>query len=51
MKDKRVLIVSSEVVPYLPENELSTTSFEAAKMIHGKGGQTRIFYASIWFDQ
>jgi len=43
MKDKRVLIVSSEVVPYLPENELSTTSFEAAKMIHGKGGQTRIF--------
>jgi len=43
MKDKRVLIVSSEVVPYLPENELSTTSFEAARMIHGKGGQTRIF--------
>lgn len=43
MKDKRVLIVSSEVIPYLPENELSTTSFEAAKMIHGKGGQTRIF--------
>ena len=43
MRDKRVLIVSSEVVPYLPENELSTTSFAAAKMIHGKGGQTRIF--------
>jgi starch synthase len=43
MKDKRVLIVSSEVVPYLPENELSTTSFEAAKMIHSQGGQTRIF--------
>ncbi|NLP57252.1 glycogen/starch synthase [Lutibacter sp. B1] len=43
MKDKRVLIVSSEVVPYLPENELSTTSFEAAKIIHSKGGQTRIF--------
>lgn len=43
MKDKKVLIVSSEVVPYLPENEISTTSFQAAKMIHGKGGQTRIF--------
>ncbi|MGV6845281.1 MAG: glycogen/starch synthase [Lutibacter sp.] len=43
MKDKRVLVVSSEVVPYLPENELSTTSFETAKMVHGKGGQTRIF--------
>ena len=43
MKDKRVLIVSSEVVPYLPENELSTTSFEAAKIVNSKGGQTRIF--------
>ncbi len=43
MKDKRVLVVSSEVVPYLPENELSTTSFEVAKMIHSQGGQTRIF--------
>jgi starch synthase len=43
MKDKRVLIVSSEVVPYLPDNELSTSSFETARMIHGKGGQTRIF--------
>ena len=43
MKDKRVLIVSSEVVPYLPENELSNTSFDVAKMVHGKGGQIRIF--------
>ena len=43
MKDKRVLIVSSEVVPYLPENELSTTSFETAKKVHSNGGQTRIF--------
>ncbi|HKJ05876.1 MAG TPA: glycogen/starch synthase [Flavobacteriaceae bacterium] len=43
MKDKRVLVVSSEVVPYLPENEQSTSAFEAAKMIHSKGGQTRIF--------
>jgi starch synthase len=43
MKDKRVLVVSSEVVPYLPENDLSITSFENAKSVHGKGGQTRIF--------
>ena len=43
MRDKRVLIVSSEVAPYLPENELSTSSFETAKLIHDKGGQTRIF--------
>src|SRR5210317_1831765 len=43
MKDKRVLFVSSEVVPYLPENELSSTAFNAAKNAHSKGVQTRIF--------
>ncbi len=43
MKDKRVLVVSSEVVPYLPENEISISSFETAKMVHSKGGQIRIF--------
>lgn len=43
MKDKRVLFVSSEVVPYLPETELSSTAFLAAKNAHSKGVQTRIF--------
>lgn len=43
MKDKRVLYVSSEVVPYLPETEISSSSFQAAKMINAIGGQTRIF--------
>jgi len=43
MKDKRILFVSSEVVPYLPETELSSTSFMAAKNVHSKGVQTRIF--------
>ncbi len=43
MKDKRVLFVSAEVVPYLPENEMSRMSFESAKKVHSKGGQTRIF--------
>jgi len=43
MKDKRVLFVSSEVVPYLPENDMSTMSFEVPKMINSVGGQTRIF--------
>jgi len=31
MKDKRVLYVSSEVVPYLPENDISSTAFEDSK--------------------
>ena len=43
MKDKRILFVSSEVVPYLPETELSSTAFNSAKNAHSKGVQTRIF--------
>lgn len=43
MKDKRVLYVSSEVVPYLPETEISSMSFEAPKMVNNNGGQIRIF--------
>lgn len=43
MNDKRILYVSSEVIPYLPENEMSTMSFEAPKMVNAMGGQTRIF--------
>lgn len=43
MKDKRILYVSSEVVPYLPETEISSMSFEAPRMVNQNGGQIRIF--------
>ena len=43
MKDKRILYVSSEVIPYLPETEISSMSFEAPRMVNSKGGQIRIF--------
>lgn len=43
MKDKRILYVASEVVPYLPDSETATTAFEVAKQSHTKGAQTRIF--------
>jgi len=43
MKDKRILYVSSEVIPYLPETTLSSTAFNIAKFAHSKGIQTRIF--------
>lgn len=43
MKDKRILYVSSEVMPYLPETEMSSMSFEAPRMVNGQGGQIRIF--------
>jgi starch synthase len=43
MEDKRILYVSSEVVPYLAENEVSTMSYDVPKMINDQGGQIRIF--------
>ncbi|WP_114491125.1 glycogen/starch synthase [Candidatus Ulvibacter alkanivorans] len=43
MKDKRVLYVSSEVIPYLPETEISSMSFEAPRMVNNNNGQIRIF--------
>src|SRR5690606_24910658 len=43
MKDKRILYVSSEVIPYLPETDISSMSFEAARTVNGLGGQIRIF--------
>ena len=43
MEDKRILYVSSEVVPYLAENEVSSMSYDVPKMINNQGGQIRIF--------
>ena len=34
MQDKRILFVSSEVVPYLAENEVSQASYDVPKMIN-----------------
>lgn len=43
MKDKRILYVSSEVIPYLPETEISSMAFEASRMVNSNKGQIRIF--------
>jgi len=43
MEDTRILYVSSEVVPYLAENEVSLMSYDVPKMINDLGGQIRIF--------
>jgi starch synthase len=43
MEDKRILYVSSEVVPYLAENEVSVMSYDVPKMVNDQGGQIRIF--------
>ncbi|KPM32912.1 Starch synthase [Croceitalea dokdonensis DOKDO 023] len=43
MTGKKILFVSSELVPYLPENEVSLMSYESPRMVNSKGGQIRIF--------
>lgn len=43
MMDKKVLIISSEVMPYLPESEISFRAFESAKIANANNMQTRIF--------
>lgn len=43
MKDKKVLVISSEVVPYLPQTVKAVNSFKIPKIINENGGQTRIF--------
>ncbi len=43
MKDKRILYVSSELIPYLPENEVSKMAFEVSKEMHHQGVQIRMF--------
>ena len=43
MVNKKVLVISSEVTPYLPQTEKAVNSFEIPKKINEAGGQTRIF--------
>ena len=43
MNGKKILFVSSELVPYLPENEVSLMSYETPRMVNSNKGQIRIF--------
>ena len=43
MTGKKVLYVSSEVIPYLPNNDISTLTYSLPKVVNKNGGQTRIF--------
>ncbi|RAV28280.1 glycogen/starch synthase [Sinomicrobium soli] len=43
MTDKKVLFVASEMIPYLPENEVSSLAYENPRMVNDRGGQIRIF--------
>ena len=43
MNGKKILFVSSEVIPYLPNNDISSLTYALPKMVNENGGQTRIF--------
>ena len=43
LKDKKILVISSEVVPYLAQTEKAVNSFSVSKKINQNGGMTRIF--------
>ena len=43
LKDKKILVISSEVVPYLPQTEKAVNSFLVSRKINDFGGMTRIF--------
>lgn len=43
METKRILYVSQEIHPYLPENEISKPSLELPKKMNDKGHQVRVF--------
>ncbi len=43
MKETKILYISSEMTPFLPETNTSKMSFQVAKKMNQKGAQTRIF--------
>ena len=43
MKETKILYISSEMTPYLPETNTSKMSFQVAKKMNNKGTQIRVF--------
>ena len=43
MKDKKILYIASEMMPYLPENQTSKMAFDMPKKMNSKGAQIRVF--------
>ena len=43
MESKRVLFISQEIHPYLPENTISSTTLALAKKTNDSGHQVRVF--------
>ena len=43
MKGKKILYVSSEVIPYMPQTDIANMTYSLPKVVNENGGQTRIF--------
>ena len=43
MKGKKILFISSEVIPYMPQTKLSSMTYKLPKLVNENQGQTRIF--------
>ncbi len=43
MKETKILYISSEMMPYLPETKTSKMSFEVSRKMNSKGAQIRVF--------
>ena len=43
MKEKKILYIASEMIPYLPETDTAKMAFEAARKMNQKGAQIRVF--------
>ena len=43
MKDKKIIVIASELVPILPQTEKAVNSFSVSRKINDCGGMTRIF--------
>ena len=51
MKNKQILYIASEFVPYLSETSISDMAFEVAKIAHHEGATNQNFYAQIRVNQ
>ena len=43
MKGKKILYVSSEVIPYMPQTDIANMTYSLPNMVNENGGQPRIF--------
>ena len=51
MEKMKVLFISQEIAPYLPESEISEIGRYLPQGIQERGKEIRTFYAPLWMCQ